>query len=336
MAKNKEILILVQLGSPSAPTPEAVKTYLAEFLGDPRVINLPPLPKALLLHGVILRKRPALVAPKYQKIWLPEGSPLTVWSQRLAQKLQRLLAETHEVHLAMRYGQPGLQDLLTRLKARAPRQISLLPLFPQAAGATTGSIIELFFKELSTWPQPQGVRVFAPFYGHPGFIRAWVEQARPHLAGQDHVLFSFHGLPFSQVQAADPFQVCKADSHCCQEGQNQHCYRAQCFETANLIAKGLGLAAETWSMGFQSRLGKQVWIGPATDQRVRELAGAGCQRLLVISPSFVADCLETLEEIQMGEAKNFIQAGGQALTLVPSLNDSPAFAEALCQLVRGD
>ena len=332
MAKPKKVFVLCQLGSPSAPTPEAIKTYLNEFLSDPRVMNLPAVPKALLLHGVILRKRPKAVAPKYKQVWLAEGSPLAVHTQNLTLKVAQELGEDTQVEFAMRYGEPSLKTVLTKLKDQRPTELTLLPLFPQQAGATTGSMVEEAMEQLKSFAYFPNLRILTSFFDHPSFISAWVEQGKPYLEKKnDHVLFSFHGLPESQIIGADPYGSCLKEN-CCDQ-PHPHCYKAQCIKTADLIAEGLSLKKADYTVTFQSRLGKEAWIGPSTDGTIKELGKKGVKKLLVFSPAFVADCLETLEELAIGEAENFKAAGGEELELVPSLNDGDSFVKLIKELV---
>ena len=337
MTIPRRVLILGQLGSPANPTPKDIKAYLKEFLGDARVIDLPPLPKSMLLHGVILPRRPKRIAPKYQEIWMEGGSPLVVHSKALAAELQSLLGPEIRVELAMRYGQPSLQELLRRLQQEQLEEIMLLPLFPQQASATTGSMIQQLMEEMAHWRVFPKLTILPEFYSHPGFIQAWVERGRSYVEkGFDKVLFSFHGLPMSQIHRADPKQHCLGRGACCEPlvRENCHCYRAQCLETARLIAKGLGIDGQDYEVTFQSRMGRAEWIGPATDRRIVDLAQSGIKKLLVFSPAFVADCLETLEELAIGEQNRFIDHGGEELVMVPSLNGDPKFAQALAEMVQ--
>ncbi|MDX2468941.1 MAG: ferrochelatase [SAR324 cluster bacterium] len=335
MDKPKKVLLLAQLGSPTAPTPEAVKSYLKEFLSDPRVMNLPAIPKALLLHGIILRKRPKAVAPKYKKVWLPEGSPLAVHTEKLAVKVNQALGEEWDVRVVMRYGQNSLSEALEKLKKERPTEVVLLPLFPQQAGATTGSLLEEACRKLQSFAYFPNFRFVTSFFDHEKFISAWVNQGKKVIQkGYDHVLFSFHGLPESQILGADPNNICLKVG-CCENPKPQgYCYKAQCHQTAHKIATGLGVTKENYSITFQSRMGKSIWIGPATDTTITELAKNGTKKLVVFSPAFVADCLETLEELAIGEKENFLENGGEDFFMVPSLNDNDDFVALIEALVK--
>jgi ferrochelatase len=334
----KRGLLLVNLGTPDAPLEADVRRYLAEFLGDPRVLDMNALGRWLLLHLIILPRRPAKSAELYRKIWTEQGSPLLVYSQALAAGVRQALGGEFEVALAMRYGNPSVAAGLAELKAKQVAQVVVLPLYPQYATSTTQSTLEQV-KEVAAreWPEVKLGAVPA-FYGHPAFLDAFADVARPVLAQAqcDHVLFSFHGLPARQVTRLDATgQHCLRKPTCCEEVGlvNRDCYRAQSMATARSLAARLGLPAGAFSVGFQSRLGKG-WLEPFTDGLVLELAAKKVRRLAVLCPAFVADCLETLEEIGLRAREAFLEAGGEELVLVPSLNDHPAWVAGVSQLAR--
>lgn len=334
-------VLLLNVGTPDAPTTPAVRRYLAEFLGDPRVFDIAAIPRWLLLHGVILRRRPALSAHAYRTVWTDEGSPLLVFSRRLAAGLQRALGERFEVVLGMRYRSPSIPEAFERFRAAGIDRIVLFPLYPQYASATTGTSLEACYRLAARpWNTPH-LSVVPPFYDDPGTIDAFAEIGRPILeeTGADHVLFSFHGLPTRQVRKGDE----SGGSHCLKPGwsccasivhANRSCYRAHCTATARALATRLGLKDGGWTMTFQSRVGKEVWVEPYTDVTIAELPKRGVRRLAVFSPAFVADCLETLEEIGIRARESFLAAGGETFHLVPSLNDHPRWIEAAARLVR--
>jgi ferrochelatase len=333
-------LLLVNLGTPDAAETGAVRRYLAEFLADPRVLDgLSALGRWLLLHGVILRTRPARSAAAYRKIWGERGSPLLYHSLDLRDAVARQLGETWKVALGMRYGRPGLGAALAELEGCD--RLVVLPLYPQYSSAATGSSIEAVMAELGgRWVTP-ALDVRGDFHDHPAFIAAVSAVARPVLAAErpDHVLFSYHGLPERHMKKAVPAgSTCLAVADCCatMRADNRHCYRAQCFATSRALARALDLADGSWSISFQSRLGKDPWIRPFTDEVVPALARQGKRRLAVFSPAFVADCLETLEEIGLRARDDFKAAGGEHLVLVPSLNATPAWVDAVVHLVRGE
>lgn len=333
-------VLLVQLGTPSAPETAPVRRYLREFLSDPRVIDIPALPRRLLIEAAILPTRPRSSAAAYRKIWLPEGSPLLLHSRALAEALGLELGPRFRVALGMRYGEPTLASALAGLRAQGCERITVLPLYPQYAASSTGSAhARVAQLAADTWDVPQ-LELSPPFYDDPGFLAAWDEVAREPLAGfaPDHVLFSFHGLPERQIRKSDPTgRHCLSRPDCCDApgASLPRCYRAQCLATARALAARLGLAPASWSYAFQSRLGRTPWIRPYTDERLPALAAAGTKRLAVLCPSFVADCLETLEEIGLRARAQWQSAGGDDLLLVPSLNAHPVWVSALARLVRG-
>jgi ferrochelatase len=335
-------ILLVNLGTPDAPEPGAVRRYLREFLSDPRVIDINPVGRALLLYLVILPFRPRRSAAAYREVWTPEGSPLLVHGRGLLAALRERIP-THAIELAMRYGSPSIPDALARLREQSCDQLIVLPLYPQYAASSTGSTVERVYRTAAgLWNTPY-VHVIPPFYDYPGFIAAFAQIGREKLdvLGPDHVLFSFHGLPERQVLASADPKLCLAHADCCERllDGNRNCYRAQCFATARALAAALELGdahgpEQRWSISFQSRLGRTPWIKPYTDEVIPALAKRGVKKLAVFCPAFVADCLETLEEIGIRARRDFIAAGGEALELVPSLNTHASWVAAVEQLVR--
>ena len=332
-------ILLLNLGTPDDPTPPAVRRYLREFLSDPRVIDIHPVARKLLLELVILPTRPRKSAAAYAKVWTGQGSPLLTFSRALEGKVREALGPGHLVELAMRYGRPAIADALARLRAGGASRLVVAPLYPQYSSAATGSSLEAVFAALARQHVVPPVSVLPPFYDDPGFIAAFAAVGAPVLAREqpDHVLFSFHGLPERHVRASDHSgRHCLQSASCCEAvGEaNRDCYRAQCFATARALAARLGLPTGQWSVCFQSRLGRTPWIKPYTDLRLDELAREGKKRLCVFCPAFVADCLETLEEIGLRAQEQFVAAGGERVTLVPSLNATEAWVEALVRLLR--
>jgi ferrochelatase len=331
--------LLLNLGTPDAPTPAAVRRYLREFLSDPRVIDIHPVARKLLLELVILPLRPRKSAAAYAKVWGADGSPLLTLSRELTDKVRAALGPDHLVELGMRYGSPSIPEALERLRRAGATRLVVAPLYPQYSSSATGSSIEAVFAELARHHVVTPVTVLPAFYEDPGFLGAFAAVSAPVLAREnpDHVLFSFHGLPERHVKASDHSgRHCLQSAGCCDAigPANRDCYRAQCHATARGLASRLGLAPGSWSICFQSRLGRTPWIKPYTDVVLDELAKAGKKRLCVLCPAFVADCLETLEEIGMRAREQFVTAGGDSLTLVPSLNASPAWVDALVALLR--
>jgi len=332
-------ILLINLGTPEAPTSPAVRRYLRQFLSDPRVIDIHPAARTLLLELVILPTRPRKSAAAYATIWTREGSPLLTISRALEGKVRAALGPGHLVELAMRYGTPSIPEALARLRAGGARRLVVAPLYPQYSSAATGSSLQAVFAALARQHVVTPVSVLPPFHDDPGFLDAFAAVGSPVLAREqpDHVLFSFHGLPERHVKASDHSgRHCLRSAGCCEAlGEaNRDCYRAQCFATARALAARLGLQAGRWSVCFQSRLGRTPWIKPYTDHRLDELAREGKKRLVVFCPAFVADCLETLEEIGLRAHRQFTAAGGERVALVPSLNASDAWVEALVALLR--
>jgi ferrochelatase len=334
-------VLLLNVGTPDAPTPEAVRRYLAEFLGDPRVLDIPAIPRWLLLNGVILRTRPKQSAHAYQQVWTDGGSPLLVFSRQMETGLQAALGDRYEVRLAMSYGNPSIPSAFDHFRSRGIDRIVLFPLYPQYASATTGTSLAACYRLASgRWNTPY-LSVVPPFYEDAGMIETFAEIGRPILDAMkaDHVLFSFHGLPTRQVRKSDESgggHCLKSDWSCCATivHANRNCYRAQCAATARALAAKLGLRDGAWTMTFQSRLGKEIWVEPYTDVTVEGLPKRGVRRLAAFSPAFVADCLETIEEIGMRAKESFLANGGEEFRLIPSLNGHPRWIETAARLVR--
>lgn len=328
-------LLLVNLGSPASTSVADVRRYLNQFLMDPYVIDL-PWPVRRLLVSLILIKRPEQSAHAYASIWWEEGSPLVVLSKRLQQAMSK--EWTHgPVELAMRYGEPSIETVLTRLAAQGISKITLAPLYPQFADSTVTTVIEEAKRVVQAKALKVQFSVLQAFYDQPEYVSALVESVRPHLEQpHDHVLLSFHGLPERHLTKLDPTgNHCFKDADCCKNASPEvlaTCYRAQCLRSAALFAEQMGIADGKWSVSFQSRLGRAKWIEPYTEARLEELAAQGVKKLLVMCPAFVADCIETLEEIGDRGAEQFKAAGGEELVLIPCLNDDPNWAAALNKL----
>jgi ferrochelatase len=332
-------VLLVNVGTPDAPRSREVRRFLREFLSDPRVLDTNAVARFLLLRLVILPFRPRRSAEAYRKIWTPQGSPLLVHGRALRDALETRLGSGFAVALAMRYGRPSIAEALGELREKGCGRIVVFPLYPQFASSTTGSTLEKAYRLAAPLWNVPSISVVPAFYSDPGFIAALAETGRAALAATapDHVLFSFHGLPERQVLRSDRSgHHCLRSPGCCDRivAANRDCYRAQCFETARLLSDALSLAPHAWSVAFQSRLGRVPWIGPATDREIAERARTGARRMAVFCPAFVADCLETLEEIGIRGAESFRDAGGETLHLVHSLNGSAAWADAAARLVR--
>jgi ferrochelatase len=331
-------VLLLQLGTPDSPSNGDVRRYLREFLGDPRVMDVSAPVRWLLLNAVILPFRPRKSAEAYRKIWREDGSPLLLHTEGLASAVQRELGDDYVVEFGMRYGSPTIANAIDRLVARDITDIRVLPLFPQYASSAGGSATARTMELLTgRWNVPP-VSFLPEFYDEPGYISAIVEIAAPRLErfGPDHILFSYHGLPERQVKKADPSGVhCLASDGCCDTigSVNRHCYRAQCFATTRLVADALELPRDSYSTTFQSRLAGTPWITPQTDRVLDELRGNGIGRLAVFTNSFVADCLETLEEIGIRLRNQWDGLGGEDLLLIPCVNETPTWVETVASMV---
>jgi ferrochelatase len=335
----KSGVLLINLGTPDSPSVSDVRRYLREFLMDPRVIDISAVGRWLLVHLIILPTRPQRSAAAYKSIWTSEGSPLLVEEKKLTASVQKALGDRFVVELGMRYGSPSIASALERIVKSDVDKIIVAPLFPQYASASTGSAVERVFAIAGSREHVPELRITGEFYESMGFIDAFAEVARPRLAEfkADHVLFSYHGLPERQIRKCDPTGAhCLLSTTCCDTigAANRHCYRAQCFATTRALAAKLGLEADHHSLSFQSRLGRTPWIKPYTDFVLPELSAHGKKRLAVMCPAFVADCLETVEEIGIRAKEQWKSLGGEDLLLVPSLNAHPRWVESVCAMIR--
>jgi ferrochelatase len=327
----KNGLLLINLGTPDKPERSAIRRYLAEFLADKRVINLSAPLRYLLLYGFILPFRPQRSAHAYQHIWTDFGSPLLMHSQNFVEKLQLSLGNSWKVALGMRYGTPNLEAAIKSLKDC--EKITVLPLFPQYSSAATGSAIAKTLKILSTQDIIPPINLIRDFHQDEGFIAALAEKIKPFVIDHDYILFSYHGIPKSHLLKNECKILCT--SACVHHSfAYKACYRAQCSRTTQRLASILNLSPQQYGMSFQSRLGRTPWITPYTDQCIDELAKRGVHRLAIACPSFVADCLETLEEIGIRARDQWKRLGGEQLSLVPCLNDSDAWVEAAKSLIH--
>jgi len=328
---------MINLGTPESPGPSDVRRYLREFLMDPRVIDLPAW-KRWLVVNMILISRPRASGEAYAKIWTEQGSPLLVHSRALADKISRRLPELR-VELGMRYGNPSIASALQRLRADGVDKVVVFPLYPQYSSAANGSSLDKVYAEAARlWNVPD-IETIPPFYDDPGFIAACAAQARPMIDDVDpeKIYFSFHGLPERHVAKSDESgEHCLRSADCCAliVEANRHCYRAQCHATARLLAGQLGIPDDKYVICFQSRLGRDPWIQPYTDQVMIEHARAGVKRAVILSPAFVADCLETLEELGIRAVADWTAHGGERLEVVPCINSDERWVDAAIDLVR--
>ncbi len=329
--------LLVNLGSPNSTSVKDVKNYLDEFLMDKRVIDTPYLVRAFVVKGIILNTRPKKSAEAYKKIWWKEGSPLIVLSERLHKKVQENL--DIPVELSMRYGNPSIESGIKKLIKKDVTEILLIPLYPQFAMATTETIIVLAEKIIKKkYPQIKLTTVPA-FYNNEDYIQVLGEsiQKQLEILKPEHLLFSYHGVPERHIKKSDITKShCKIDGSCCNTPSKSHefCYRHQCYETTKLVAKQLNLKEGTYSTSFQSRLGRDPWLQPYTDLTIDNFAKDGVKNLVVVTPAFVSDCLETLEEIGMEAKHSFIENGGKKFNTVPCLNDDGTWAKTLSEWIN--
>ena len=311
-------ILLVNLGTPDSPSKKDVKQYLREFLWDPRVVEMPRALWWLILNLVILNIRPSRSAAAYKKIWTEQGSPLLVYTLKQTAALQQQLGETVTVVPAMRYGKPSIKDGLAALRDKGCERVFILPLYPQYSATTTASIFDAVTNELRGWRLIPEIRTLNQYHDHPDYIQALAESVT-HFQKQhgqaDKLLLSYHGLPQRYADAGDP-------------------YPQQCEQTTRGVISALGLTDEQWLHCYQSRMGRDPWLQPATADTLKSLAESGCKHVQVMCPGFSADCLETLEEIAMENRDIFLQAGGERYEYIPCLNDSTAHIQMLTELTR--
>ncbi|MGD9900248.1 MAG: ferrochelatase [Calditrichaceae bacterium] len=329
---KKRAVLLVNLGSPASPSVKDVRKYLNEFLMDKRVLDAPYPIRRMIVSGFILPFRPKKSAEAYSQIWWEDGSPLIV----ISKKVQRLLRERMEmpVGLAMSYGNPSiketLQDLIVSKKAE---EILLIPLYPHYAMSTYETVVAAVKKHLARMNPAVSLKIVPPFYKESHYIDALAASAESHLKWDyDHLLFSYHGLPERHLKKTDPTgNHCLVNENCCSVPSPAHdtCYRAQVFKTTEELVKKSGIPLNKYSVSFQSRLGRDAWLGPFTSEEIVRLANEGVKKLLVICPAFVSDCLETLEEIGLRGKEAFLEAGGEEFRVIPCLNDHPKWIDAL-------
>ena len=315
-------VLLVNLGTPDAPTAAAVKPYLKQFLSDPRVVEAPRLLWWFILNGIILVKRPKSTAHAYSQVWTDRGSPLLVHSLEQIQMLKARLEQRHGdkvvIELGMTYGNPSVSSALQKLKSQHIEALVVLPLYPQYSGATTGSVFDAVVKELSTWRRVPAMNFIDGYYDEPLYIKALANSITNYQAqhgGAEKIIFSYHGLPKRFLDSGDPY----------------HCH---CYKTTRLVAEVLNLDDEQYMLTFQSRFGKEPWLEPYTDETLKSLPSKGVRRIQVISPGFSSDCVETIEEINIQNREFFMDAGGEEFGYIPCLNDHQDHVDLLEDLIQ--
>ena len=330
-------VLLVNLGSPDSPNPKDVKKYLGEFLMDERVIDVPKWARTLLVKGIILNTRPKASANAYKKILWDEGSPLIVLSERLKDKVQQQIELP--LSLAMRYGRMSIKSGLQALADKGVTDVLIIPLYPQFAMATTETILVLAEKLQKEFFPQMNLENLPPFYNNPDYIKVLSESIKAYLKGKeyDHLLFSYHGIPERHIRKSDVTKShCKIDKSCCSTASEAHayCYKHQCVEVTRLVGEYLKMSPDTFSTSFQSRLGFDPWLRPYTDRTIERLGKEGTKNMAIVTPAFVSDCLETLEEIAMEGEEIFHEAGGKVFNTIPCLNDDPQWVALLAQWIQ--
>lgn len=333
---KKTGVLLINLGTPDSPSVGDVRPYLSQFLNDPRVIDIPWLWRKMLVNLIIVPFRAPKSAKVYKKLWTNDGSPLLYYSLRVQALLQDSLGSGYEVYLAMRYKNPSIPDVLAQMQKKNFDEIIVVPMFPQYASASTGSALEEVMRVVRGWWVIPEMKFISQYYDDPIFIDAIVTRGRQYdLSAYDHILFSYHGLPERQVEKVHPGKRC-AGCYCEHETrpEDKYCYKAACYGTTRLIAQKLGIKKEDYTVCFQSRLDKK-WLTPFSDVVVEDCAKKGMKKILVFSPAFTADCLETIVEIGEEYQEIFEEHGGEKVQLVESLNDHPLWIRCLKELVQG-
>lgn len=334
MSKKTGVL-LVNLGTPKSPSVNDVRSYLFQFLNDPRVIDIPAILRAILVNLIIVPFRAPKSAKIYKELWTENGSPLLYYSNIVKEKLQENLGtEKFEIFLGMRYKEPSLEKVLEEMRIKNFDKIIVLPMFPQYASSSTGSALERVLKIIGKWYTMPELSVISQYYDHPGYINAFIDRGKKYdLKDYDHVIFSYHGLPTRQVDKVYEEGLC-SDRNCEHEitEENKYCYKATCYATTRLIAEGLGISEKDYTVSFQSRLDKK-WLEPFSDKVVENFAKNGVKKLLVFSPAFTADCLETVIEIGEEYQEIFEKFGGEKVQLVESLNDHPMWIDTLKDMI---
>lgn len=332
---NNKAIILINIGTPDKPEVSSVRKYLSEFLNDPRVIDLPWLARKLLVNLIIVPFRAPSSTKLYKQLWDEKGSPLLYLSKSLEEKLSNSLGTGFDVFTAMRYGNPNLKAILEEVRYGSYDEIILFPMFPQYASSTTGSLLDFALKQISDWYIIPKVSYIDQYYDKPAFVNAFQSRIKEsNYKDYEHIVFSYHGLPISQVNKCHP-QIDESKCNCKIKipEHGKYCYKATCYETTRLLVNKLDITEKDYSIGFQSRLTKK-WLKPFTDNVIEEKAKAGIKKLLIVAPAFVTDCLETFVELEIEYAELFYKNGGKELKLVHSLNDSDVWVNAIKEIIK--
>ncbi|MBX9853449.1 MAG: ferrochelatase [Cytophagaceae bacterium] len=329
-------ILLINLGTPDSPETGDVRKYLREFLMDRRVIDIPYLNRFTLINFVIVPLRAPKSSKVYKELWDEKGSPLLYYGLELKDLLQKALGNNFQVAFGMRYQSPSIESAMEELEGKGLDKILVIPLFPQYASASTGSAIEKTMEIIKSWEVIPEIKFISNFLDHPLFIKTFAAIGKKYLDKEnyDHYIFTYHGLPERQIKKASVQSYCQLNDVCCSKyhSKNKYCYRAQCFETTRLLVKELNIPEGKYTVAFQSRLGKNPWIKPYTDEIIKDLAKKGVKSVLAFSPSFVADCLETTIEGGVEYRNLFKEHGGERWQLVESLNVHPMWVECLKEI----
>ena len=335
MRTNKKAVLMMSLGTPDSPGWFDVASYLSQFLTDKRIINIPWLLRYVLVNLIIVPTRAFSSSKSYKELWTERGSPLKYHMEDLTKKVSAELGETHDVYYAMRYKNPSIVDVLKKIQSKSYDEVVLFPVFPQYSSAANGSFLECAMEEISKWNVIPTVKTVDQFYDNEDFLNAFVENINKFdLESYEKVIFSYHGLPKSQLD--DVYPEGKCDDRNCEEGvvgDNHHCYKATCFETTKLLVEKLNLDKSKTITSFQSRLDSK-WVTPFSDKVIEEYAAEGVKNILVVSPSFTGDCLETIIEIGDEYEELFMEKGGQKLDYVPSLNSNNNWVQCIVNIVK--
>jgi len=330
-------VLMVNLGTPDSPGRYDVYRYLKQFLLDKRVIDIPWIFRQLLVRGIIAPFRSGSSGKIYKKLWTKDGSPLKYYGYIVADGVQKLLGDEYHVELAMRYQNPSLDSAIDKLMKANVDEIIVFPMFPQYASASTGSVFEEVMDIMGKKLAIPKIKIINSFCDDERVMNVFVKNAKKmNLEDYEHFVFSFHGIPHSQLRKTDTNNHCLKNENCCQTltEKNRFCYSAQCYKSAQLIAKGLGLSEEQYTVSFQSRLGPDKWTQPPTPDTLEDLQEKGIQNVMIFSPAFVADCLETTIEIGDEFHEEFMERGGEKLDLVESLNDDPDWIKAITEIIK--